>query len=151
MKALTVQIERLEPMRVAATAITSKSPEDDAIHTLLDWARPQGLLDRDFRFFGYDNCQPYPNHTYTTWLTVGKDVDPSGAVRIRDFTGGLFAMTEIQGVEQIAPCWKQLLQWCMEQGYQIGAQPGLEECLDILSDLPPNEMRFRLYLPIIQE
>ena len=69
---ITVQLERLEPMWVATIAITSASPESDSMNALLNWARPQGLLDVPFRFFGYDNCQPYPNHTYTSWLTVNE-------------------------------------------------------------------------------
>lgn len=148
MQAFTVQIERLEPMRVAVAAVTSKSPEDDAVQALVNWARPQGLLDGDFRFFGYDNCQPYPQHTYTTWLSVGKDVQPSGAVEIRDFPGGLFATTELRGVEEIAPRWKQLLHWCLERGYKPRSQPGLEEYLGGLGDQPVSDRHFRLYLPI---
>lgn len=148
MYALTVQIEHLEPMRVASVAITSPSPEEDAINTLLDWAHPQGLLNGRFRFFGYDNCQPEPNHTYTTWLTVKEDVQPSDDVQVIDFPGGRFVMTEVQGVEQISHAWKLLAQWCIDSGFAFAEQPGLEEHLDVLSACPLSECRFRLYLGI---
>ena len=148
MRELTVQIERLEPLHVAVIAVTSESPEQEAIDALLYWARPQGLLDGTFRFFGYDNCRPDPNHSYTTWLTVPADVEPSGMVEIRNFSGGRFAVTDIQGVEQIAPAWQHLLRWCQDNGCQLGDQPGLEEHLDLLSDRPLSDWRFKLYLPI---
>ncbi|MBZ0295303.1 MAG: GyrI-like domain-containing protein [Anaerolineae bacterium] len=148
MRELTVQIERLEPLRVAVMTVTSASPEDEATNALLDWARPQGLLDGPFRFFGYDNCQPHPNHTYTTWLSVGKDTKPSAKVEIKDFPGGLFAVTEIQGVEQISPAWHQMAHWLENSEYHYGDQPGLEEPLDLLADRPLSEQRFKLYLSI---
>ncbi len=145
MRELTVQIERLEPLRVASVAVKSESPEGEAIDALLNWARPQGLLDGTFRFFGYDNCQPYPNHTYTTWLSVGQDVQPSGAITIKDFAGGLYAVMEVQGVEQISPGWKQLAQWCAAHGYRLGKPPCLEEPVDILGQYSLSERHFKLY------
>lgn len=148
MRELTLQFERLEALRVASVAVTSQSPEEDAINALLGWARPQGLLDGTFRFFGYDNCQPYPNHTYTTWLTVSPDAQPSGLVAIHDFPGGLFAVIEVQGVEQIAPGWQQLARMCQEKGYRFGTQPALEEHLDLNGSAPLDQWRFRLMLSI---
>jgi DNA gyrase inhibitor GyrI len=145
MQELNVQIERLEPMHVAAIAITSEAPEEEAINALLDWARPQGLLNGPFRFIGYDNCQPPPNHTYTTWLTVGHNVEPSGNITITDFSGGLFATVEVQGVEQIGPTWDRLEQWLKASDYDFGGHPGLEEHMDILSDQP---RRFKLFLSL---
>jgi DNA gyrase inhibitor GyrI len=145
---LTVQLERLEPMRVATISVTSDSPEDDAGQALLNWARPQGLLNKPFRFFGYDNCQPPPNHTYTTWLTVDPTVQASDDVEIKDFPGGLYAVTEIQGTEQIAPTWDQLSQWLNQSGHSFGGQTCLEECLNILDNPAPADMRFKLYLSL---
>lgn len=145
MLTLSVQIEQLAPMRVAVVSVTSASPEQEAITALLDWARPQGLLDGAFRFFGYDNCRPYPNHTYTTWLTVGEDVRPSDDVEIKEFHGGLYAVTALEGVEQIAPVWDQLEGWLNDSEYAFGNQPGLEEHLDVLS---ANPRHFKLYLPV---
>lgn len=148
MPELTLQVERLEPCRVAVFSITSQSPEDEAISTLLEWARPQGLLDGAFRCFGYDNCQPPPNHTYTSWLTVGSDVKPTNGITIQEFSGGSFLVTEVRGVEQISPGWKQLVKLSRDQGYRLGTTVGLEEHVDILRDLPLSERRIRLMLSI---
>jgi DNA gyrase inhibitor GyrI len=148
MSELTLQVERLEPCPVAVFGVTSQSPEEEAITALLDWARPQGLLDGAFRFFGYDNCQPPPSHRYTVWLTVNKDVKPSAGVAIHDFVGGQFLVTEVRGVEQISLGWKRLAEFARDQGYHFGTNPGLEEHVDILHSLPLSERRIRLMLSI---
>lgn len=148
MQKFTVQTERLEPLRVATVAITGEAPEEQAINRLVDWARAQGLLDGDVRLFGYDNCQPHPNHTYTAWLTVAADTEPSAGIEIRDFPGGLFAVTEVPGVEQITPGWRQLAAWARENGHAMGDQPGLEELSDMLGERSPGDWRIRLYLPL---
>jgi DNA gyrase inhibitor GyrI len=141
----SVQMERLEPFQVAAVAITSPSPEADSLNRMLSWARPQGLLDGSFRIFGYDNCRPDPDHTYTLWLSLDHAVAPSEGMTVKAFPGGLYAVTEIQGVEQISSTWKQLAQWCSQNGYQLGDQPCLEEHLNTLGDCAPQEMQFKLY------
>lgn len=145
MQGLNVHIEHLEPCHVASVTVKSESAEEDAIHALVDWARPQGLLERPFRFFGYDNCEPYPNHIYTAWLSVDSSTAPSEGIEIKEFPGGSFATIEVHGVEQISSRWKELAKWCEDHHYQCGDQPGLEEYADLLSDLPPNEWHFKLY------
>ncbi len=145
---LTIIIERLEPLRVATISITNESPEEDAINALLGWAGPRGLLNGDYRFFGYDNCEPHPNHTYTAWLIVDEVIEGSRHVRIEDFPGGLFVTTEIQGVELISPAWKELQHWVERNEYTFGDLPGLEEYLNVDFDKPPSTWRFKLYLPI---
>lgn len=148
MSGLSVHIEQLEPLHVCTISITSETPEGEAIDALLDWARPQGLLAGSYRFFGYDNCQPHPNHRYTTLLTVDKDIQQSGDVEIMDVPGGQYAVTEVRGVEQIGPAWRQLENWVKESGYAFGDQPGLEEYIDKPGERPLNDSRFRLYLAI---
>jgi DNA gyrase inhibitor GyrI len=148
MQEILVQIERLQALRVATVAIAGESPEAQAINRLLEWARPRGLLDRAVRLFGYDNCQPYPNHTYTAWLTVAAATEPAADIAIMDFAGGLFAVTEVVGVEGITPGWRQLAEWARLNGYATRDQPGLEELSDVLADRAPDDWRIRLYLPI---
>ncbi len=148
MRELTIQIEKIEALRAATIAITGQSPEQKAIKAMLDWARPKGLLNQPFRFFGYDNCKPHPHHTYTTWLTVERHVQPSGIVGITEFPGGVFAVMEVRGVEQISTSWEQLAQWCKDSEYEFVDHPGLEEYLDVLDDHPLSEWRFKLCLPI---
>jgi DNA gyrase inhibitor GyrI len=55
---------------------------------------------------------------------------------------------EIQGVEQIAPGWRQLEQWLNASGHAHAGQPGLEEYLDLPGEQPLDKQRFRLYLSI---
>ncbi len=150
MDELSVRIERLEPMRVAEVSVVSATPEQDAINALLDWARAQGIpLEAGaFRFFGFDNCQPEPNHMYTTWLTVNPAVAASGDVRLRDAAGGAYAVTDVRGVENISPTWKRLAQWCREHGYQIRDAAALEEAVDVLTPQDDADLLLRLYLPI---
>ena len=139
-----VQIEKLAPMRVASLAITSESPEHQATEKLIAWARPLGQLDRPFRFFGYDNCQPHPNHKYTTWVTIEPWVRASGNVEIIDFSGGLYATIDCFSVEEISPGWGNLVEWLKASDYQFGEQPSLEEHLNVLGETA----RFKLYLSI---
>jgi DNA gyrase inhibitor GyrI len=103
------------------------------------------LLKSTFRVFGYDNCRPDPDHTYTTWLSLDHAVKPAEGIAIKAFPGGLYAVTEVHGVEQISPTWKRLAQWCQENGYQMGDQVCLEEHLDTIGDCPTQEMHFKLY------
>lgn len=145
-----VKITHLEPMRVASITINSEAPEAQAIEALLSWARPQGLLDKPFRFFGYDSCQPYPNHTYTTWLTVGQNVQSSSKVSVIEYPGGDYLVLNVTGVQNIAPGWAQLRDWLTASDYDYGDHNGLEEMLDILTDTPLDRQRIRLYLPISQ-
>lgn len=144
----TIQVNKLEPLHVATVTINDQSPEVIAIQTLLDWARHHGLLDRPFRFFGYDSCLPYPDHTYTTLLTVDADVKSSDDIHIVDLPGGLFAVLDIQGVENISQGWRQLERWCKDSVYTFGDQTGLEEYVDVLSEQPFADMQFKLYLSI---
>jgi len=140
-----IQIKSLEPMRVASITVNSTSPEQEATNALLSWARAQSLLNKKFRFFGFDSCEPPPNHTYTTWITVGSHVEDSEHVSIQEFTGGLYASAECSNVEEISTLWKKLSHWLETSEYQYGDQQALEEHLDVLADTPQH---FRLYLPV---
>lgn len=141
----TVQIEQLHPMRFAALTVQNASPETEAINKLLGWARPRGLLDGAFRFFGFDNCQPDPHHNYTVWLSIPEDVQPPEDIAIVNFPGGLYAITDCGSVAEISPRWKQLADWVKSSHYMFSDLPSLEEHLNVLSDQSPE---FKLYLAI---
>ncbi|MCB9458110.1 MAG: GyrI-like domain-containing protein [Anaerolineaceae bacterium] len=139
-----VHVEKLAPMRVASLSVTSESPEQEAIDQLIAWARPLGQLNHPFRFFGYDNCQPHPNHKYTTWITIEPWVGRSGGIDIIDFPGGCYATLDCEGVEAIGPGWNELVGWLKDSNYTYGEQPSLEEHLDVLD----GQQHFKLYLSI---
>lgn len=142
-----VQIQTLEPMRVAMITVNSDTPEQEAVEALLSWARSQKLLGEDFRFFGFDSCEAPPNHTYTTWITIPENVEGTQSITVNEFPGGLYATAECRSAEEISPLWKKLTSWLEKSEYEYGDHQAVEEHLDVLADAPGH---FRLYLPIQQ-
>ena len=148
-----VRIEQLPPMRVAYAVAISQSPEGDSLDKLMTWAGQQGLLEGEsHRVFGFDNPGPSPTETeygYETWITVGPDTEAEGEVQVKEFPGGLYAVTSITGIGDIGPGWKQLIEWRENSQYQVGDQPCLEEHLS-----PPSasfdECRLDLYQPLAE-
>lgn len=145
MSKLNVRIERLPALRVARTSVRSENPEQESLQRIMTWADNRGIAP-GYRLFGYDNCQPHPNHIYTTWLTVGPDVQAGDGVDILNFPGGLFAVMRVTGAENIAPAWQTLVAWARKHRYQISNQPGLEEVLNPVAE----SMQVDLYLPLVE-
>lgn len=148
METMNVEVKRLPAMRVAYISVKSTSPESEAIEKITAWGQSKGIQ-QGYRLFGYDNCQPHPNHIYTTWLTVGAEVEASDGISIKDVPGGLYAVTHVTGVGEIAPTWKQLLKWAQDEGHRVSDQPGLEEIVSPL-DIPEEQLQFDLYLPLVE-
>jgi DNA gyrase inhibitor GyrI len=148
-----VRIERLSPMRVAYTVAISTSPESDSFDRLLTWAKGRGLLkDTSYRLFGFDNPCPSPSepeYGYETWITVGPEVEGEGQVRIKDFAGGLYAVTRIKGIKNIGAGWQWLIEWRKNSRYQIGSPPCLEQALSPMGT-PPDEIVMDLYQPLAE-
>lgn len=151
MKTLKVTIEVLSPLRVARTTYVGELPESEvestAIMRLLQWAEGHGQTARPYRFFGYDNCQPYPNHRYTTLITVGNAAVGDETVEIVDLPGGMYAVAEVTGVEAIHATWQALVNWCGAQGHALAEGIGLEEMLDPRAE--PQVAQLRLWLPVV--
>jgi DNA gyrase inhibitor GyrI len=154
---LQVRIVRLEPVRVASAHGYGEAPEDQAWKTILAWAEAEGLLEDPsaVRFFGFNNPNPHPgspNYGYEQWITVGPEVKVSGEVELKDFPGGLYAVTRCQGIPEIAPTWKKLVTWFESSAYKRAYHQWLEECLSPPTDpeLPLEEYVFDLYLPIAE-
>ncbi len=156
MTELTVRMVRLEPMRVAFTNGFGPSPEEEAWDTLLTWARSKGLLDHpeSVRFFGHNNPDPgagSPNYGYDQWMTVGPEVQAQPPVHIKDFPGGLFAVTRCRGVQNLPETWKQLVTWLEDSAHRFGNNQCLEECLTPPLGVPNwEEAVFDIYLPIAE-
>ncbi len=98
MTEIDVRIVTLKPMRVAAALGFGEQPELLAWDKILSWAKPLGLLDdlKAVRFFGFNNPDPSPgspNYGYEQWIVVGPDVKAEGDIKIKDFSGGLYAVT----------------------------------------------------------
>lgn len=140
---LDVRIVQLEPLRVASALGFGPSPEAIAWEKILGWARQNGLLPEGdatqpetsgVRFFGFNNPSPSPgspNYGYEQWMTVGPDVVGSGEIPIKEFPGGLYAVTRCE-LRNIEATWKALVR---SQSPPLGAQPSP---MARRSDYPPH-------------
>ena len=152
MTELSVRIVKLEPMVVASAYGFGDQPELQAWETLLTWAKSRGFKFKDHRFFGFNNPNPSPgspNYGYEQWMTVSPGEKPTGEIEIKEFSGGLYAVTRCEGLQHITQIWKQLVVWREESKYQEAPNQWLEECFT------PEATRledfvFDLYAPIIE-
>jgi DNA gyrase inhibitor GyrI len=164
MSELDVRIVKLEPMRVASALGFGEHPEGLAWDKILGWAKPLGLLnDQTTRFFGFNNPDPSPgspNYGYEQWIIVGPDIKGEGDVKIKDFAGGLYAVTSCK-LENIGETWRQLVVWRDSSKYRCASHQWLEEVLNREDILTPDgrklpdetvfdKMILDLYLPIAE-
>ena len=145
MKEFEVKIVKLEPMRVASARAISKTPEHDAWEKMRAWAEPKGLLEDIERHpvFGFNNPNPSPDredYGYEFWVRVGPDIEPEGDVEIKEFEGGLFAVTTCKLKEEIESgffqkegyleSWKKIVDWVKSSKYKFGKRQCLEKAHD---------------------
>ena len=152
MSELEVRIVELEPMQVAAVLGYGESPELEAWSKIKAWGEPRGVFrgSKIPRNFGFNNPNPSPgspNYGYEIWIPVDSGVEGEGDVKIKDFTGGLYAVTRFKGISNIGEMWKKLVEWCEESEYNIAHHQCLEE-LHTSPDVEPEEFVFDLYLGI---
>jgi DNA gyrase inhibitor GyrI len=136
-------------MRVASTHGFGASPEGIAWGKLRAWMKEKGLTYEGHRFFGFNNPEPTPgspNYGYEQWITVGPDVQPEGEMSIKEFGGGLYAVTRCK-LPEIGPTWKRLAAWREDSPYTCGHHQWLEECVSH-PDLPFEDLVMDIYLPI---
>lgn len=152
MSDLPVRIVNLEAMTVASSYGFGEQPEMQAWENLLNWAREKGFNLQDHRFFGFNNPSPSPgspNYGYEQWMTVHPGEKPSNGIEIKEFSGGLYAVTRCEGLQNITKIWKQLVIWREESGYAYAHHQWLEECFTPeASSL--EEFVFDLYTPITE-
>lgn len=152
MSELEVRIVKLEPIQVASFSGFGKNPEDIAWEKLLDWAKKPGIPEsfEGHRFFGFNNPNPAPgspNYGYEQWITIGPDTQVGEGIEVKDFPGGLYAVTRCVGIEDIGKTWKALVAWSENSPYQHACHQWLEECI---SPVGAPEMILDLYLPIAE-
>lgn len=150
---LSVRIVTLEPLRVASFHGFGPNPEQLAAQKLAAWAEPRGYLAEPARrrIFGFNNPSPSagsPNYGYEFWIVVGPEVEPTAEVPVLAFSGGLYAVTRCQGVEDIGPTWGRLVQWLADSPYGHAEHQWLEEHLNPGFVASDEEMLLDLYLPI---
>jgi len=161
MTEIDVRIVKLEPMRVAAVLGFGEQPEMLAWNKLLAWANPLGLIDdlETVRFFGFNNPDPSPgspNYGYEQWIVVGPDVKASSDIKIKDFDGGLYAVTRCT-LNNIGETWQQLVLWLEDSKYHKAQHQWLEGTVKPEMIITPDgmmvenfEAELDLYLPIAE-
>lgn len=140
----------LEPARVAVAWSYGEHPEEAAWALLRDWAGPRGLLGPGGgRIFGFNNPNPSagsPHYGYEFQLEVGAGVEPAGALKLGERSGGRYAMLTIvepigDPYVDIPAAWRRLDALVTEAGYSQGAHQWLEEH-------SPEGKLLALYYPI---
>jgi AraC family transcriptional regulator len=144
-------LKRLDPIRVAYYRTESESPEREAWKVLHEWAGQNNILEKSesFRIFGFDNPSPKPGNPvygYEFWLTVDGDAQESEPVRIKIFSGGLYAVTNTT-LDKISDAWKNFVRWQKISKYTQGNHQCLEEHLSFPEE-QTDKMQIDLYLPI---
>jgi AraC family transcriptional regulator len=152
MSDLDVRIVQLEPMRVGTAHGFSTGPEEQATNKILAFMEAKGLTFDDVRWFGFNNPDPSPgspNYGYDVWITVGPDLEGEGEVEIKDFEGGLYAVTRFRDLNNIGQVWRQLVLWREDSPYKRGYHQWLENLLTH-PGTPIQEFVFDLYMPIVE-
>jgi DNA gyrase inhibitor GyrI len=155
MNKLKVDIVRLEPMKMASFYAFGESPEGAAAQKLISWADPRGLLKENgrHRIFGFDNPSPSPgspNYGYEFWLALPSQVEVNDNVEVKEFSGGLYAVTRCKGLGEIGKKWTQLVAWRESSQYKEGTSQCLEEQIGEFGNVDPGEMELDLFLSIAE-
>lgn len=150
---LGVRIVKLDPMSVACTRAFGESPETQAWEQLHAWAKPKGLLDDLVMHpvFGFNNPNPSPGNKeygYEFWISVEPDEEPDGNIEIKEFPGGLYAVTSCRllGEPNVLETWKLLWEWVQSSEYRWRETHELEKSKNPMA--PEDEIELELYLPI---
>jgi DNA gyrase inhibitor GyrI len=153
---MEVRIVRLKPMRVASVHAYGGSPELAAWDRMVNWAKARGLLDEpgDQRIFGFNNPDPSPgspHYGYEFWIAVGPKVQSDETATVKEFAGGLYAVTRCKGANTITDTWHRLATWLEDSQYEFGEHQWLEGHVGPVST-PQNvdELILDLYAPIAE-
>jgi DNA gyrase inhibitor GyrI len=161
MSEFEVRIVKLEPIHVASLHGFGKEPENQAWEKLVAWAKPKGYLDdlKTHRIFGFNNPNPSPgspNYGYEFWMVVDQDEKAEGEAAIKDFPGGLYAVSRCEIKDDpgkdIPAAWQKLVRWRENSKYQQGRHQWLEEHVEPTEEggleTPGGKFTLDLYLPI---
>lgn len=152
---MNVDIVKLAPMRVASVRALGEMPERDAWQKLRAWANPKGLLEDSNKhpIFGFNNPNPseeHKEHGYEFWIGVGSEIQPEGEIEIKDFAGGLYAVTTCKLIGDpegtIQEKWMKLWNWVQASQYQWRKTHELEKPHDLSA--AEQDLLVDLYLPI---
>lgn len=163
MKDLDVKIVELESMHVASAQAIGDSPEDKAWNKMRAWAEPRGLLEdlEEHPVFGFDNPEPSPGqkeYGYEFWMKVGPEEEAEGDIKMKEFQGGLYAVTTCNLKEELESeffkkngsleSWKKIVEWVKSSKYTMGCHQCLERAHDPGGSV--DELILDLYCPIVK-
>jgi len=153
MNDLNIRIIDLKPMRVARVRVISETPERDAWEKLRAWAKPKGLLDtiEKHPVFGFNNPAPSPDrkeYGYEFWICIEPDIEPEGEIEVKEFSGGLYAVTTCEDLTLVGENWKRLWEWVQSgnSGYKWRKTHELEKPMNPCAS--EKDLVLDLYLPI---
>jgi AraC family transcriptional regulator len=146
-----IRIVKLPAFRVASYRAMSEHPEQDAWKVLNAWAGENNLMGEETQsgLFGFDNPGPSkgnPVYGYEVWMRVAEGITESGDIKIKDFPGGLYAVTRTY-LPTIGENWQRIVTWRKRSPYKHGSHQWLEEHLSP-PGTPENSILLDLYLPI---
>jgi DNA gyrase inhibitor GyrI len=153
MNPLNVRIENLPALRVISAHGFGPQPESLAAEKMEAFLQKKGLL-KDYGgaipHYGFNNPNPStgsPNYGYEIWAVVPPEIGPEGDLREVMFTGGLYAVTRFEDLENIGRTWEALARWREDSPYLHADHQWLEHLLNPL-ERDPSKYVFELYLPI---
>ncbi len=161
MKEFKVKIVKLDPMRVASVQVISETPEHDAWEKMRAWTGSKGLLEdiEKHPVFGFNNPNPSPDrkeYGYEFWIRVEPEIEPEDDIEIKNFEGGLYAVTTCNLKEEIdseffkkegyLESWKKIVDWIKSSKYTFGSRQCLEKAHD--PEASDEEFILDLYCPL---
>ncbi len=147
-------VEELKPLQVAACHVVGPNPEMAASGRLIAWAREVGIPWKigDVRRFGFDNpdtCDPANEgkpHGYESWMTIPDRAMGTGSIKLKTFTGGLYATMKTT-VGEVGQSWQRLTTWLDSSKYSHGDHQWLEEVLAAGSE-NEADTQLKIMMPI---
>jgi DNA gyrase inhibitor GyrI len=158
-----IRVEYQEPLKAVYAHAFSETPEDDASKILHAWAKKHGLPNKDHktRMFGrntYPTDQPEP-HGYKLFMRVKNPIKETNDVKNGEILGGYYAILRSTTISQMSESWPALWKWLEESEYlhtgwtkgEHGYETGYEENTNLYDDIPIEECKFNLMIPVTQE
>jgi len=159
------RIVEVPPSKVVsfhAMGVFLGDPEPKASEKMRAWAKQQKIFagPHDHKVYGFNNPDPKfikekgeflvdkdNPYGYEFWVTVDDDFDPGADVTVKQFHGGLYAVTSCKGVWELGKAWKELYTWVKESdAYKMASHQCLEHALN--DELDGDKIEFDIYFPI---
>lgn len=148
---MDVTIKKVDPGRFASFYGFGRQPEEEALSKMLKWCEERNISaeDKNNVIFGFNNPNPIPNselYGFEFWLKVDEKEQPEGDVRIVEYHGGKYAVTECKSLDNMLSTWRALYKWCLDNNHKLGYHRAWEKIGGNITD--PAKVRIELYCPI---